>query len=289
MEVVYSKGRYSLQHHIQFPGGNEHLFQRLIEDVDNVANRAALPMLLKQIAKGYELNSVAYFGLNVSRDDRGEPYLAVTYSAEWVQHYKIENYLSVDPVIRDGFSALLPMEWNAETAEGKKLRKFFGEAGEFGLGRRGLTFPIRGRSGDRALFTITSDVSMAEWRAQRIWLERDLQMLAYHFHQRILAIEGVDVPRVPLAPREIECLKWVLAEKTHWEIAVILGIAEKTVKHYLENARFKLGAATSWHAALKASQQNLLVSSRSGRSKQPGSADGRGLFVLAGSTQEQEW
>jgi DNA-binding CsgD family transcriptional regulator len=230
----------------------------LIKEADNICERAALPMLMEKICAAYDLRSVAYFGLNVAKEARGEPYLAVTYSHEWVQHYRVENYVSIDPVIRDGFAALLPMEWNGDTAQSKKLRTFFGEAGEFGLGRLGLTFPIRGRAGDRALFTITSDVSPKEWRAQRLWLERDLQMLAFHLHQRVLVIEGMDFPPVKLAPREIECLRWVLEEKTHWEISVILGISVKTVNFYLENARFKLGAATSWHAALKASHQNML-------------------------------
>lgn len=235
------------------------VFYKLVSETDNVPDRNIFPHLLKQICSAYGLKTAAYFGINVRKINPSEPYLAVTYSSDWVEHYRSMNYVKLDPIIRSGFSELLPIDWNGEDARSKKLRDFFGEASEFGIGRRGLTFPIRGRSGDRALFTVTSDVSCADWRASLLHLERDLQMLAYHLHQRVLVIEGADRQPVKLAPREIECLRWISDGKTHWETSVILGISKKTVDFYLENARVKLGAANSQHAAMKASHQNLLL------------------------------
>lgn len=187
----------------------------------------------------------------------GEPYLAVTYSSEWVAHYKIQNYLDIDPVIRDGFSSILPIVWSAFDARSAKLKRFFGEAAECGIGHRGMTIPVRGRTGDRALFTITSDQKLVDWQGSRRRLERDFQMLAFHLHQRIIKTQGVDRPVPKLAPRELECLIWRAAGKCNWSTAQIMGISAKTVACYLETARVKLDASNTAHAIAKAISSNL--------------------------------
>ena len=52
-------------------------------------------------------------------------------------------------------------------------------------------------------------------------------------------------PRSPqLTPRERECLSWVAAGKTDWEISQILNIAEQTVHEYVQNGLIKLNATT---------------------------------------------
>ena len=47
-----------------------------------------------------------------------------------------------------------------------------------------------------------------------------------------------------LTPRERECLKWIAAGKTDWEISLILNISEQTVHGYVQNALTKLNART---------------------------------------------
>ena len=51
-----------------------------------------------------------------------------------------------------------------------------------------------------------------------------------------------------LTPRETEVLKWMKNGKTNWEIAVILGITERTVKFHITNILAKLNASTRSHA-----------------------------------------
>jgi DNA-binding CsgD family transcriptional regulator len=51
-------------------------------------------------------------------------------------------------------------------------------------------------------------------------------------------------PARPLTPRERECLRWVAAGKTDWEIGQILTISEQTAHGYVQNALAKLGART---------------------------------------------
>lgn len=183
----------------------------------------------------------------------------MTYSAEWVEHYKAENFVKVDPAIQVGLRRMLPVDWSDFDREKDKVRRLFGEASEFGLGRRGVSLPVHGRHGDRALLSITSDASSGDWQNLRLEYMRDFHVLALHLHQAVLRLAGGQTITHPgLSPRERECLSWIAEGKTYWETAVILGISERTVRFYLESARHKLGAANTTHAIVKASKASLL-------------------------------
>lgn len=84
-------------------------------------------------------------------------------------------------------------------------------------------------------------------------------VIAYHlatFVDRQPAADGDARPHV--TAREIECLRWTAQGKTAWEVATILGIAERTVNFHLRNAMDKLQACSKHQAALKAVQAGLL-------------------------------
>ena len=53
--------------------------------------------------------------------------------------------------------------------------------------------------------------------------------------------QGVE-DEVHLTGREREALTWVSEGKSDWEIAMILGLSETTVRFHVDNARKKLGA-----------------------------------------------
>lgn len=236
----------------------EAAYFRIVDRLDSVSDTTDPVELMRSICRLYDLKTTAYFGINTAHPDIRSPLLFVTYSKEWVSHYRQMRYVDLDPIVKAGFSAVLPIEWNVFDERSRRLRTFFGEAAEFGLGRTGLTFPIRGRLGDRALFTITSDASPHEWNARLHHMKRDFHVLAYHLHQKVLRQGGLDREVVRLARREAECLKWTAAGKTNDETATILSIAPKTVRCYLETARTKLGATNSTHAVAKALNQNLI-------------------------------
>lgn len=55
-----------------------------------------------------------------------------------------------------------------------------------------------------------------------------------------------------LSPRELDCLSHLCTGKLNKEIADALGLADKTVEHYLRNAGRKLKARNKHHLAAKA-------------------------------------
>ncbi len=239
------------------PGGK--LFDLLV-DIDELRDPSHLAEVLAKLLDVYGLKSVAYLGSGVADRPEDGPYLAVTYSPEWVEHYKAARFVSVDPAIQVGLRRLLPIDWSEFDRENDKVRRLFGEASEFGLGRHGISLPVHGRHGDRALLSITSDAGEKDWRRLRLQYMRDFQVLALHMHQAILRLAGGrPIEQTSLSPRERECLLWVAEGKTYWETAMILGLSEHTVRCYLESARHKLGAANNTHAVNKAGRASLLA------------------------------
>ncbi|MGY2051147.1 LuxR family transcriptional regulator [Methylobacterium sp. JK268] len=236
----------------------EGCFFKVIELIEKT-DAAGISELLNKICVIYNLKSAAYFGLNAVNATTSDPCLFVTYSQEWIEHYRSKKYFAIDPVLRAGFSSLLPVNWNELDTTGSRVKRFFGEAAEFGVGRNGLTFPVRGRAGERALFTITSNASPAEWSRDAPHLIRDFQTIAYYIHNIATRSHRPQPPPINLSPRELDCLRWKACGKTDWETAKILGISEKTVRFYIDLARVKLNAANVTHAVAKALHHNLIL------------------------------
>jgi len=88
-------------------------------------------------------------------------------------------------------------------------RHFFAEADRFGVGRHGISLPIRGANGERAIFSVTSDVTEQAWTTQRVVCLRDLQMIGHLVHDRAIRVAGFSLalPKSPLSGREVQCLE----------------------------------------------------------------------------------
>ncbi|WP_293897767.1 LuxR C-terminal-related transcriptional regulator [Phenylobacterium sp.] len=63
---------------------------------------------------------------------------------------------------------------------------------------------------------------------------------------------------VRLTHRERDALAWVAEGKSDWEISVILGCAETTVRFHVDNARRKLGAVNRAQAVARLAAARLL-------------------------------
>lgn len=231
-----------------------------LDDIAEVRNSAAIPDLMRRVGERYGMKTVAYLGTRTldRPPPRPEPYIAVTYTSEWVERYRAREYLKIDPAIQIGLKRLLPIDWDDFVGEQRSLREFFGEASEFGLGRKGLSVPVHGHRGDRALFSVTADMSEHEWQWARRTAFRHFPVIAVHLHDAVLRTEGVLRVLPHLSPRELECLQWTSEGKTVWECGKILGLSPHTVRCYLESARHKLGASSNTNAVSIALKSGLL-------------------------------
>jgi DNA-binding CsgD family transcriptional regulator len=232
----------------------DQLFQNLIQDMEGITRFEDGSAVLQAAAEQYGVKHVAYLGINIPRINRPTPFYSATYSPSWCHHYQHSNYVDADPVVRLGMTGLLPIDWGTFDLAEPKRRRIFGEAKEFGLGRQGLTFPIRGRGTETAIFSINTDLPDKEWAAYKRACMSDFQMLAHYFHATVIRLEGGVIPDYEsrLARREKECLQWAAAGKTAWETSMILNISEATVRVYLDSARHKLDSITKVQAVAKA-------------------------------------
>lgn len=127
-----------------------------------------------------------------------------------------------------------------------------------GLDRLMLVFPLVPSRPGLAFFACNSSAS-AGWNRPVRALLRDIAALAGIFHARqqataiaTRAAAGHDASAPRLTPREREILQWVADGKTYWEIARIVGISERTVRHFMANCRDKLDAVSNKQAVAKA-------------------------------------
>jgi DNA-binding CsgD family transcriptional regulator len=237
-----------------------HLFD-LIDDITRPQRMRQGHELLRMAAQDMGLSHVAYAAINLPNANADHPLTAVTYSPEWERHYLQQGYVNLDPVVQAGLNGILPFDWASFDYNDPTIIRFFGEAKEFDIGSRGLSIPIRGRHGEFALFSVTSDLKDKEWESLKHRMMRELMVVAYYFHDWALRTEGVISPETKsnLTIREKDILRWRGLGKSDWDISQILGISQSTVKFHLENARHKLGAMNTTHALAKALSHGLIV------------------------------
>lgn len=190
----------------------------------------------------------------VSRDDR---LLATTWPQEWLDHWSSQKYLYVDPVVRQLLSSREPVRWSpTEGANDKTGARILEEASEFRM-PAGFAVPVYDREGS----VIAVSMATEHYELGRAD-ELSLHLASIYFHTKLenLRARSTLPPRSSrLTPRERECLIWVAAGKTDWEIAQILNIAEQTVHEYVQNALIKLNATTRAQAVAIAIHSRQIV------------------------------
>ncbi len=231
----------------------EDLWNRLqsshtIDDVQSV---------VEHLRDAFDLTHVVYHVVGGS----GREYGAVTYDADWVQHYKEEEYFRIDPVVGEALRRFLPMDWKSLDWSGKPARELFHKAVDQGIGRQGLSVPIRGVGGQFALFSVTGDDGDDGWQSFMRESSGDLMLASNYVHQRVTEImnEEDTVIAAPLSPRERDVLSLLASGRSRAEASDYLKISEHTFRVYVDAARHKLGALNTTHAVAKALANGLIL------------------------------
>ena len=235
-------------------------FSDVTAAVDQISTVEELHAFIREILRAYDLKNTVYYMPGLKGEKEIEPFYFVTYGEDWINRYFEADYLAVDPVVAEGFGGLLPIDWSGFDRRSPRVKQFFGESLEFGVGRQGLTFPIRGPNGEAAIFNLTSDLSDKEWADAKRTYIRDFQMLAHMVHAKAMLIRGVHAPdyHARLTPRERECLTWAALGKTSDDIATILAISEGVVRIHLRSAQHKLNCLNRTHSVAKALAHKLI-------------------------------
>ncbi|MFN0115721.1 MAG: autoinducer binding domain-containing protein [Paracoccaceae bacterium] len=191
----------------------------------------------------------------------GDQYAALTYPQSWVERYIEEDYSRIDPVVHGCFTHFRPLDWKTLDWTPKHVRSFLGEALDAGVGNQGLSVPIRGPSGQFALFTVSSRCADTRWERFKDENTTDLILVAHFINQKALELEeGTDFRNgARLSPREVDALSMLAMGMNRSQASQWLAISEHTFRVYVESARGKLGANNSTHAVARAIALGLVI------------------------------
>jgi DNA-binding CsgD family transcriptional regulator len=189
------------------------------------------------------------------------PLYLTTYPPEWVELYLERNYFDLDPVLAEARFAFLPFDWSRIVDRQAGIRAFFDEARSFGIGRHGLTVPIRASNGERSLLSVTSNQSAREWKQQRLACEDDLFVFARHLHDRFITLCGLRALNAPgsLSRRERQCLELLGQGLLPKQIAARLGVSESAIRKYAYSAKQKLRSRTLSQAMARAAALDIIL------------------------------
>ncbi|MQQ09189.1 LuxR family transcriptional regulator [Epibacterium sp. SM1979] len=235
-----------------------------IQDLDQILDLLAatrtlpsLQQIVEKLTEYLQVDHAVYHWV----DSLGDHYHFGTYPSDWVERYQSEEYVRIDPVVTGCYQSFHPVDWRRLDWSPRKVRLFLRDALAHGIGNQGYSIPIRGPSGQFAVFTISHNCDDSDWDALISNYNRELLLLAHFFNRKALEFEPgrLDTQEISLSPREIDALTLLGQGQSRAQVAQALSISEHTLRVYIESARYKLGAANTTHAIARATSYGLIV------------------------------
>lgn len=180
-----------------------------------------------------------------------------TYPAGWMDHYRANGFMDIDPTVRAGVLSSELIVW-PQSAQGE-ARRFWSDASGFGL-TAGVACSSWGAHGVFGLLTLArhddglTRAEIDEVSSPAHWLTS----LTHTLMSQFLAPELAPVDEAMLTPREHEVLCWTAEGKTAYEIGRILSISERTVNFHVNNVMAKLDVTNKLQAVVRAITTGLL-------------------------------
>jgi LuxR family quorum sensing-dependent transcriptional regulator len=191
--------------------------------------------------------------------NRRHRFFFLDWPAEWDEFYHRNDFFNDDLMVLEARRRNMPYLWSEIAAQSKltdRQRQLHEAARAFGW-REALAVPVHGPRGLQGLVTLaTFDEIKPDASARAL-----LQVMSIAVHERCRASSsfGTSEPApVALSKRELECLQWVAAGKTDWEIAQLLGIKPVTAHYHIERVKQKYGVKSRVEAVAAAVLSGLI-------------------------------
>ncbi|MCB2061709.1 MAG: LuxR family transcriptional regulator [Novosphingobium sp.] len=161
------------------------------------------------------------------------------YPEHWIDQYIDDNIVTYDPVLLASQRTNVGFSWSQldQLIEMKRPHLEQLERGrKAGIGD-GFTVPsnVPGEANGSCNFVVRSG---RELPRKELMMAQLVGSYAFEAGRSIITHAKTSlVQKVQLSPRQIECIVLVGRGKTDWEISRILGIAESTVKDYINDAK----------------------------------------------------
>jgi len=230
-------------------------FRALLDMVDTAVSRSAASRAVKSFALGNGFANHAILELHGG----GARYLG-DYPEAWERVYLAERLFRLDPVIAQARRSIGHFFWAAPdwfATRSGPLKLFATNAIEQGLSH-GLTISARA-SFDRQLLLSFANPNGDFHKPKHQDLNDAVPVLmALHYRLRHFGENSNREGQALLSSGEFLCLTWAAKGKTAVEIGLITRLSARTVQHYLDSARAKLGAATVAHLVAISKDSKLI-------------------------------
>ena len=237
--------------------GTKFDLSQILEDLESTSTLEELATILIQLRDTLRIDHLTYHWV----DGAGDQYGFTTYSDAWDKQYRDKNYHRIDPVILGCFQRFHAVDWKQLNWSGKAVRAFLEDAQDHGVGNQGYSIPLRGPSGQFALFTVNNTCDDPAWQTFKDAHGRDLILVAHFLNRKALEFAKNRQPETTrgLSPREIDAMTLLALGYSRAQVAHSLSISEHTLRAYIESARSKLGAQNTTHAIATALSRGLIV------------------------------
>ncbi len=217
--------------------------------------------VLLAVREAYEAQSLVYVCPSGHEEASAAPCLIHTFGPEWEEALPAQARAAFCALARLGLRRMAPLDCSALPPLTEGGARYAEAMEPFGLGPRGLLFPLHGPAGKSAVLLVATERGEREWEQYKRDSLAGLQTIAVHFHESMALMHDAAACVFPvrLSGRELECLQWCARGKSYWETAVILGISERTVNHHMKMAREKLEVLTNAQAVSRAHELGLIA------------------------------
>lgn len=168
-----------------------------------------------------------------------------TYPSDWIQKYTELGLMMHDPTMKWAYENTGVCRWSALKSEDTHsvLKMAAGYGIKYGAA---ISCHMKNQSGHRSIATFG--------RSDREYEDAELTFL----HNFVRKLHETATPPTNITNAEIEALLLLKRGLIIKEVAAELNISENAVKQRMSNARRKLGAKTTIHAASLAQQYGLI-------------------------------
>ena len=182
--------------------------------------------------------------------------------------YYAEHFNELDPIAPLVDRSACPIRWSLQDFASFRRTKIMSDVLDSNGFAAGLSIPFHGpNSSVTSLVLLSSSPFIPEDRLDLT--VRDVYPLWISLGHRIPQLCDDPPVNIQLSGREIECLSWVAAGKTSWEISRIVGISQRTVEFHIRNCARKLGCTSRSQTVSRATSFGLLSTDQAPRRSPP--------------------
>lgn len=230
----------------------------LIEALGRASTTRTLLDEMAGMLRGFGFEYLCLTGIPHAHQRFEDVMLAVRVPAEWFKIYVDENYVAIDPAIRQFRRTSRPFVWKSAPLDPEKEPRaaaMVRRVTDFGLAE-GLCVPVFGPSGCEGGAWMGGERPDLSERSRPL-----LQMVGLYAFNRARVLR--QPPRTPartrLTAREREILVWIATGKSDWEIGEILTLSRRTVAKHSQTILQKLVAANRTQAVAIALRENIIA------------------------------